>query len=65
MQHTEVPAGHIATAAAAVRLGVSKQTVRRYAAGGALASVVVNGGMYVSASDVTRLIDQRVNGSAS
>jgi predicted site-specific integrase-resolvase len=61
MQHIEAPSGYTATAQAAQRLGVSKQTVRRYAAGGVLSSLTVNGGIFVRTTDVELLIDQRAN----
>lgn len=65
MQHTDAPAGWLSSAQAAKALRVSKETVRRYAAGGLLESLDTDSGTYVRATDVMRLASTRTRRSAS
>lgn len=65
MRHTEAPAGWLTSTQAARALGVSKETVRRYAAGGLLESCDTAGGIIVRATDVMRMTSKRRSRSAS
>ena len=65
MQHTDVPAGWLTIAQAAKALRVSKQTVRRYAAGGLLVSHDTPTGVVLRATDVMRFSCERNTRSAS
>lgn len=65
MRHTDAPAGWLTSAQAARALRCSKETVRRYAAGGLLESLDTDAGITVRATDVMQMASQRSNRSAS